>query len=72
MLDTNFNLFGSLIPAINLGSNNQSPVLDIVGGDADYAKVTEGSVKISAVAGRTTVRITGAKGWKITGDETIG
>lgn len=47
------------------------PVLEIQGNGADWAKVTEGSVAIRGSSARTAVKVSGSKGWKIVGSETV-
>lgn len=47
------------------------PILDIHGTGNGWAKETHGPVRITGNGSRTVVRITGPRGWKITGPETI-
>lgn len=49
-----------------------SPVVRIQGNGNGWAKVTEGSVVIHAVPGRTAVHVSGANAWHIKGLEVIG
>ncbi len=71
MFDLKPTLIGNL--GLDFGKKAEiSPVLEIVGGGNGWTKETHGQVGIKAVSGRTTVKLTGAGAWKISGPEIIG